>query len=152
MTSGAFPFFITFTFYSAFKKVYFSSDGDSGRASASTPSPTRFSIDEAATPHNAMQNAVEKEMQWCRRWYDSLLIFVLLVLHRGQKSLEKVSFHNFASEASYLYILDKSSLKMVNLASFWKTEACGQTVLPDILVLTRQKLVENAKIQLEHFE
>ena len=36
---------------------------------------------------------------------------------------------------------------MVNLASFWKTEACGQTVLPDRSVLIRQKLVENAKIQ-----
>ena len=33
------------------------------------------------------------------------------------------------------------------LASFWKTEACGQTVLPDRSVLLGQKLVENAKIQ-----
>ena len=36
---------------------------------------------------------------------------------------------------------------MVNLASFWKTEACGQTVLPDRSVLKGQKLLENAKIQ-----
>ena len=35
---------------------------------------------------------------------------------------------------------------MVNLASFWKTEACGQTVLPDRSVLIGQKMVENAKI------
>ena len=33
------------------------------------------------------------------------------------------------------------------MASFWKTEACGQTVLPDRSVLIGQKLVENAKIQ-----
>ena len=33
------------------------------------------------------------------------------------------------------------------LASFWKSEACGQTVLPDGSVLIGQKLVENAKIQ-----
>ena len=34
---------------------------------------------------------------------------------------------------------------MVNLASFGgKTEACGQTVLPDKSVLIGQKLVENA--------
>ena len=32
------------------------------------------------------------------------------------------------------------------LASFWKPEACGQTVLPDRSVLIGQKLVENAKI------
>ena len=36
---------------------------------------------------------------------------------------------------------------MVHLASFWKTEACGQTGLPDRSVLVRQKLVEKAKIQ-----
>ena len=37
--------------------------------------------------------------------------------------------------------------KMVNLASFWKPEACGQTVLPDMSILIWQKLVENAKIK-----
>ena len=35
--------------------------------------------------------------------------------------------------------------KKVNLASFGKTAACGQTVLPDMSVLIGQKLVENAK-------
>ena len=33
------------------------------------------------------------------------------------------------------------------LASFWKPEARGQTVLPDRSILTGQKLVKNAKIQ-----
>ena len=42
--------------------------------------------------------------------------------------------------------------KMDDLASFWKPEACGQTVLPDKSVLIGQKLVENAKIQMRHFE
>ena len=37
--------------------------------------------------------------------------------------------------------------KMVNLTSFLKPEACGQTVLPDMSILIGQKLVENAKIQ-----
>ena len=36
---------------------------------------------------------------------------------------------------------------MVNLASFWKSKAYGQTVLPDRSVLIGQKLLENAKIQ-----
>ena len=36
---------------------------------------------------------------------------------------------------------------MVNLESFWKPEACGQTVLPDMLVLIGQNLVENAKLK-----
>ena len=43
-------------------------------------------------------------------------------------------------------------LKKVNLASFLKTEACGQTVLPDRSVLIGQILVENDKIQMRHFE
>ena len=36
---------------------------------------------------------------------------------------------------------------MVHFGYFWKPVACGQTVLPDSLVLIGQKLVENAKIQ-----
>ena len=41
------------------------------------------------------------------------------------------------------------------MSSFWKPEACGQTVLPDRQVLIGQKLVENAqitKIQMRLFE
>ena len=33
------------------------------------------------------------------------------------------------------------------MASFWKPDACGQTVLPDRSVFIRQELVENDKIQ-----
>ena len=67
------------------------------------------------------------------------------------KITEKVSF-NIASEASYVYILSGQKLiknvkKWFILASFWKPEACGQTVLPDRSVLKGQGLVENAKIQ-----
>ena len=72
------------------------------------------------------------------------------------KIIEKVSFNN-ASEASYIYILSgqkliKNAKKCPILVSFWKPEACGQTVLPDRSVLIRQKLVENAKIQMRYFE
>ena len=35
---------------------------------------------------------------------------------------------------------------------FWKPETYGQTVLPDRSALIGQKLVENAKIQMRHFE
>ena len=45
--------------------------------------------------------------------------------------------------------------KMVNLASFWKPEAGGQTVLPDRPFLIGQKLGGNAKtekLQMRHFE
>ena len=70
---------------------------------------------------------------------------------RCLKITEKVSF-NITSEASYVYILSgqkliKNGQKWSILASFWKPEACGQTVLPDRSVLKGQKLVENAKIQ-----
>ena len=40
------------------------------------------------------------------------------------------------------------------LASFWKSEACGQTVLPDRSLLIGQKLAENTKIdkfKMRHF-
>ena len=35
--------------------------------------------------------------------------------------------------------------KMVHFGEFLKSEACGQTVLPDMPILIGQKLVENAK-------
>ena len=46
------------------------------------------------------------------------------------------SLINLASEASYVYILSgqkliKKTKKWSNLASFWKSEECSQTVLPD---------------------
>ena len=33
------------------------------------------------------------------------------------------------------------------MASFWKSEACGQTVLPDMSILIGQKLVEMPKLK-----
>ena len=68
----------------------------------------------------------------------------------------KVSF-DIASEASYVYILSGQKLiKNAKNGPFWrvfkKPEACGQTVLPDRSVLIGQTLVENAKIQMRHFE
>ena len=53
-----------------------------------------------------------------------------------------------AKRAPFTIWVDKRSLKMpemVNLASFWLIETCGQTVLPDKSVLIRQKLVEMPK-------
>ena len=38
-------------------------------------------------------------------------------------------------------------LKITEKSYFWKLEADGQTVLPDISILKEQKLVENAKIE-----
>ena len=72
-------------------------------------------------------------------------------LSRCLKITEKVSF-NIASEANYVYILRGQKViekcqKWSILASFWKPEASGQTVLPDRLVLIWQKLVENAKLK-----
>ena len=66
------------------------------------------------------------------------------------KISEKVSF-NIASEASYVYILSGQKFiknaEMVNLASFWKSEAYGQTVLPDKSLLIGHKLVESAEME-----
>ena len=73
-----------------------------------------------------------------------------LQFHGAWKSQKKYYSTLRAKRATVTFWVDKSYLKMpkmVNLASFWKTEACGQTVLPDRSVLTGQKLVENAKIQ-----
>ena len=75
---------------------------------------------------------------------------------RCLKIKEKVSF-NIASEASYVYILSgqkliKKAKKLSILASFWKSEACGQTVLPDRSLLKIGGKCQNSKIQMRHFE
>ena len=48
--------------------------------------------------------------------------------------------------------VNKKCQKWSILASFLSPEACGQTVLPDRSVLIGQALVENANIQMRHFE
>ena len=69
------------------------------------------------------------------------------------KITEKVAF-SIASEASYVYIL--SGQKFIKNAkngpfwTFWKPEAWGQTVLPDMSILIGQKLVENPNIENLH--
>ena len=61
-----------------------------------------------------------------------------------------------AKRATFTFWVDKSSLKkgqkLIILATFWKSEACGQTVLPDRSILIWQKLVENDKIQMQLFK
>ena len=49
--------------------------------------------------------------------------------------------------------MDKSSLKVpkiVNFENIWKTEACGQTVLPDITKIGGKS--QNSNLHLIHFE
>ena len=62
----------------------------------------------------------------------------------GQKLSEN------AKNSNGTFWVDKSSSKMPkmdNLTSFWKSEAFGQTELPDMSVLIGQKLLENAEVQ-----
>ena len=51
-----------------------------------------------------------------------------------------------------LKITEKSIIQWLFLASFWKPEACGQTVLPDMSILLGQKLVEMAKLKWDIFD
>ena len=72
-------------------------------------------------------------------------------MHRVLKSQEKSHSTLRVKRAKILtFLLDKSSLKMpkmVNFASYLKTVACCQTVLPDSSVLIGQNFIENAKIK-----
>ena len=67
------------------------------------------------------------------------------------KITEKVSF-NIASRASYIYNLNgqkfiENAQKWSILATFWKPEPYGQTVLPDRSLLIGKKLLKNAKFE-----
>ena len=76
------------------------------------------------------------------------------IVPRCLKITEKVSF-NIASELSYVYILSGQKLiKNAKIGPFWRIfeKACGQTELPARSALIGQKLVENPKIQMRHFQ
>ena len=80
----------------------------------------------------------------------SCLVFIVIQLYRTQKI---TVFENHrksristlrAKRAMFTFWVDKSWFemqKMFNLATFWKLEACGQTVLPDRSILIGPKLV-----------
>ena len=76
---------------------------------------------------------------------------VYMSVHGVWKSQKKSHSTLRAKRATFTFWEDKSSLKNAKngpiCSSFWKPEACGQTVLPDRSVLIGQKLVENAKIK-----
>ena len=70
--------------------------------------------------------------------------------HGVWKSQKKSHSTLWAKRATFFILSGQKLFKMpkkIHLASFWKPEACGQTMLPDMSVLIGQKLVENAKIQ-----
>ena len=71
-------------------------------------------------------------------------------MHSVWKSPKKLHSTLRAKRALFTFWVDKSSSKMpkmANLASFWKSKACGHTVLPDRSILISQILVENAKVE-----
>ena len=72
------------------------------------------------------------------------------MLHGAWKSQKKSHSTLRAKRAVFTFWVDKSWLKMpkiVNFGSFWNPEACGQTLLPDMSISIRQKLIKNAKFQ-----
>ena len=62
------------------------------------------------------------------------IIFWIFIEHSVWKSQKKSHSKLRAKQ------IDKSSLKMPISASFWKPEACSQTVLPDKSVFNRTKI------------
>ena len=103
-------------------------------------------------------------------WFDFCLVIVSVFSH-GKATLKStikrwVRHSVWKSQKSLIQHCERSELRLhfewtevnqkcqkwSNLASFWKLEACCQTVLPDWSFLIGQKLVENAKIQVRTFE
>ena len=73
-----------------------------------------------------------------------------LPTHSVWKSQKKVAF-KIASEAKFTFLSGQKFIKNAKnypiVAIFRKSETCGQTVLPDRSILSRQKLVKTAKIE-----
>ena len=72
----------------------------------------------------------------------------LIFSHGVWKSQKKSHSALWAKRATFTFWVDKSLPKMPKwsiLASFWKPEAGGQTMLPDRSLLIGQPLMKNAK-------
>ena len=70
------------------------------------------------------------------------------VLHTVFENHRKSLIKHCASEASYIFILSGQKLiKRPNIVNFERIQACGQTVLPDMSILTEQKLAKSTKIK-----
>ena len=67
--------------------------------------------------------------------------------HGVWKSQKKSHATLRAKPATFTFWVNQKCQKCSILASFWKPEACGQTVLPDRSVFIGQKMVQKAKIQ-----
>ena len=94
------------------------------------------------------------QLEWNRH-------FQRMIIYRFKKSQSTTFPIHFIRQNTFIQHCERSELRLhfewtkVNLkcqklsilASFWKPEACGQTVLSDRSVLKGQKLVKNAKIQ-----
>ena len=79
-------------------------------------------------------------------FYDYQATICFPVVHSVWKSQKKSHSTLRAKRATFTFWVHKNWLKMpkmVILASFWKTEACGQKVLPDMSILIEQKLVNS---------
>ena len=76
------------------------------------------------------------------------LRFYLITHNYGVWKSQKKSHSTLrAKRATFTFWVDKIPLKMPKIVNFWKTEAHGQTVLPERSLLIGQTLVENAKTQ-----
>ena len=83
--------------------------------------------------------------RWCQSWILSLFPdhswFVTIhsrwftVFENHRKDLIQ------HCKASYVYILRRQMLKMVNFGEFFNPEACSHTVLPDRSILIGQKFI-----------
>ena len=79
---------------------------------------------------------------WLQNCTSSMGLKSLGLNHSVWKSPKKSHSTLRAKRVTFTFWVDKSSLKMpkmINLASFWKSDDWGQTVLPDRSILIRQK-------------
>ena len=96
---------------------------------------------------------------WCRLMVhysqssNCLFFHYLGLLDNWQKCGRRFEF-NFHATAGW-HCMHDTLYKNPNKVSFSKIETCGQTMLPDSSILTRQKLhgkCQNGKNQMRHFE
>ena len=105
-------------------------------------------LEKSSSPLKERQQKMQFTLDFGPNWgfLDGIIYFLHTVFENHRKSLIQYCERCELRLHFEWTIVDQKCQKLPILASFWKPEACGQTVLPDRSVLIGQKLVENAEI------
>ena len=109
-----------------------------------------WNSDDSGIAKNSLGNYCTIDTKGCLDGWNCEFSEMKSYITQCLKITQKVSF-NIASEASYVYILSGKKLnKNTKNNQFWKPEACGLTLLPDMSISIGQNWLKLPKLPISN--